>query len=84
MKSAYPCDLWQHTERERLTGVAGYVNLNKLNSSKPLEYFIGEEPTAQSAKAVSKPKPAAGPCTVKKGDTLSVIAAKYNTSVSTL
>lgn len=40
-KPVYPCDLWQTTETGRLAGVIGDVDLNVLNGSKDLNWFIG-------------------------------------------
>lgn len=86
LQPAYPCDLWQYTETDRLEkGVAGKVDLNRLSGSKSLAHFI-ETPIKTPA-----PKPAVktvsntgGSYTVKSGDTLSPIATRYKTSVSEL
>lgn len=45
-KPAYSCDLHQYTDRGRLDGYQGYLDLNRLTGTKPLSYFIGkrEEP----------------------------------------
>lgn len=40
-KPDFPCDLWQYTERGRLDGYSGNLDLNKLNGGKPLEWFTG-------------------------------------------
>ncbi|GFN34647.1 glycoside hydrolase family 25 protein [Tepidimicrobium xylanilyticum] len=42
-KPAYPCDLWQYTDRGRLEGYSGYLDLNRLTGTKPLEFFTGEK-----------------------------------------
>ncbi len=86
---AYPCDLWQYTETGRLAGVAGNVDLNRLTGSKSLAYFTGipiKSPVPKpAAKPVSKPAGNKGVSyTVKSGDTLSAIAAKYKTTVNDL
>ena len=47
-----PCDLWQYSQNGRIAGVAGAVDLNKLNGEKSLDWFTGKvspsisEPTA--------------------------------------
>lgn len=43
IKPSYPCDLWQYTDKGRIDGVKGDVDLNVLNGSKPLEFFIGTD-----------------------------------------
>ena len=48
-KPDFKCDLWQYTDRGRLDGYPGYLDLNKIISDKPLSYFTG-------ATKVSKPK----------------------------
>ncbi|HAA4891951.1 TPA_asm: glycoside hydrolase [Listeria monocytogenes] len=40
-KPVYACDLWQHTSSGKLAGISGNVDLNTLNSSKKLDWFIG-------------------------------------------
>lgn len=40
-KPVYACDLWQHTSSGKLAGVSGNVDLNMLNDSKKLDWFIG-------------------------------------------
>ncbi len=35
------CDVWQYTEKGRLAGVSGNVDLNLLIGDKPLEWFTG-------------------------------------------
>lgn len=39
-KPKYPCDLWQYTSVGRVSGISGYVDLNKLNGTKTLEWFL--------------------------------------------
>jgi GH25 family lysozyme M1 (1,4-beta-N-acetylmuramidase) len=90
VKPDYPCDLWQFTQKGKIAGVAGYVDLNQLNGSKPLSYFIGEDKPGQAApKPQPTPQPAPKPAQastyiVKSGDTLSEIAAKHNTTVAAI
>lgn len=42
-KPDFPCDLWQYTDRGRLDGYSGNLDLNKLNGGKPLEWFTGAD-----------------------------------------
>jgi GH25 family lysozyme M1 (1,4-beta-N-acetylmuramidase) len=42
------CELWQYTQSGRISGVAGPVDLNKLNGELTLDYFTGLEPVAES------------------------------------
>ena len=48
-KPDFKCDLWQYTDKGRLDGYPGYLDLNKIISDKPLSHFTG-------ATKVSKPK----------------------------
>lgn len=52
-KPEYPCDLWQYTEKGRLDGYAGHLDLNKIISNKPLSFFTGN-----AIKAKEQPKKA--------------------------
>jgi len=36
-----PCDLWQYTEKGKLAGASGDVDLNMLVGNKTLQWFIG-------------------------------------------
>lgn len=38
----YPCDLHQYTDKGRIKGIEGYVDLNRLNGKKKLTWFIAE------------------------------------------
>ncbi len=86
-KPDYPCDLWQFTQKGKVAGISGYVDLNQpLNKS--LSYFLGGKP-AEKKPAPKPPKKAPAKSnetvyTVKSGDTLSGIAVKYGTSQKTL
>jgi len=40
-KPAYPCDVWQYTDKGRLPGYSGYLDLNMIISNKPLSFFTG-------------------------------------------
>lgn len=42
-KPDYACDLWQYTEKGRVNWYGGYLDLNQLNGSRSLEWFIGVE-----------------------------------------
>lgn len=39
IKPDFHCDLWQYTDRGRLDGYEGYLDLNMLTGTKPLEFF---------------------------------------------
>lgn len=39
----YQCDLHQYTDKGRLNGYSGNLDLNRLIGTKPLEFFTGEE-----------------------------------------
>lgn len=39
-KPKYPCDLWQYTSEGGIEGISGDVDLNKLNGTKTLEWFL--------------------------------------------
>lgn len=93
LKPVYSCDLWQYTDKGKVDGVTGNVDLSVLNGSKTLSWFIGSGTTKVSEpnkkRAVKKANTkkstsAATKHTVKSGDTLSKIAAKYNVSVAAL
>ena len=38
-KPKMPCDIWQYTDKGRLPGISGNVDLDKLVSEKPMSYF---------------------------------------------
>ena len=38
-KPKYPCDLWQYTQKGRMAGASGNIDLNMLMGTKPLEFF---------------------------------------------
>lgn len=89
-KPTHSCDLWQFTETGRVNGISGNVDLNVLNGSKNLDWFLDDSKSTKPAtKPVAKPvaaKPAstASVYVVKSGDSLSTIAAKHNTTVAKL
>nr|DAM13512.1 MAG TPA: Lysozyme [Caudoviricetes sp.] len=78
----YDCDLHQYTSKGKLEGYPGCLDLNRLMNGRTIEFFTGE---GKKPKKVSR---AAATRTityiVKKGDTLSEIAARYNTTVQKL
>lgn len=39
----FPCDLWQYTSKGALAGVKGNVDLNSINSDKPLSWFVEQK-----------------------------------------
>ncbi|UQW98202.1 DUF5776 domain-containing protein [Rummeliibacillus sp. G93] len=51
IKPNYPCDLHQYTDKGKIAGITGNVDLNRLNGTKSLDWFLGKE----DVKAVSKP-----------------------------
>lgn len=96
---SYPCDLHQYTDKGRLKGYSGYLDLNRLTGTKPLSYFIGDgnvptkttpSKTTTKTKSTSKTTPSKTTSssvttyTVKKGDTLSHIAKRFGTTVNEL
>lgn len=42
-KPDYPCDLWQYTDKGKVSWYDGYMDLNKLNSDKTLDWFINKD-----------------------------------------
>src|SRR5699024_1895395 len=90
-KPSYACDLHQYTDRGRLKGYSGHLDLNRLTGSKSLSYFTnGKQSTKKpSSKNTSKSNKtskskASSSYTVKKGDTLSHIAKRHGTTVNRL
>lgn len=86
-KPAYPCDLHQFTDRGKLDGYSGYLDLNRIISDKKLEYFtdgqaIENKKINKSTKKTNKIS--SNTYAVKSGDTLSDIALRANVSVSNL
>lgn len=81
-KPDYACDLWQYTDKGKVSGISGYVDLNKINGAKALEYFTGKV----EAKKVSKPVAKAKATTYKvaAGDNLTKISKKFGVSVANL
>ena len=58
-KPDFPCDIWQYTDKGKIAGINGYVDLNMLIGSKPLEYFTGKDTVKQQSlsKLAPAPKP---------------------------
>ena len=82
-KPSFLCDLHQYTDKGRLNGYSGSLDLNHIISDKKLDYFTG--------KVQETPKPQVAGVSnddylhvVKAGDTLSGIAAKYKVSTDYL
>ena len=85
---AFPCDIHQYTEYGRLPGYSGNLDLNRILSDKPLEFFTDGK---ASKKKSSNPKKSTGNKStsattykVQSGDTLSGIAQKFGTTTKTL
>lgn len=90
-KPDYDCDLWQYTDRGEVTWYGRNLDLNMINSSKTIEWFIGKEKSS-SKLFKDKEQPALDllnpdsikSIKVKPGDTLGNIAFHFNTTVSQL
>jgi len=54
-KPDYPCDLWQYTQKGKVAGVSGYVDLNDVNGSKPLSWFVGGLVPKKESSVVASP-----------------------------
>lgn len=55
IKPNYPCDLHQYTEKGKIAGIGGLVDLNRLTGTKSLAWFIGED-DIKKVTQVSNPK----------------------------
>jgi LysM repeat protein len=84
----FPCDIWQYTEKGRVSWFNSYLDLNKLNGDKDLSWFIGEKKSEPVTPAPTESKPVTkkitDPYTVQPGDTLSEIAAAAGKSLDEL
>ncbi len=88
-KPAYPADIHQYTEHGRLPGYNGNLDLNRIISDKPLEFFTDGK---TSKKKPAPPVPTGGQTvskgtstyTIKSGDTLSGIAQMFSTTTEKL
>ncbi|QPA33379.1 GH25 family lysozyme [Thermaerobacillus caldiproteolyticus] len=56
LKPDMPADLWQYTQRGKLSGVSGYVDLNQLVGTKSLEYFIGKPADVKKSVVIQEMK----------------------------
>ena len=89
-KPSFPCDIHQYTDRGRLKGYDGFLDLNRLTGTKPLSYFTSgqdNQKTTNTSNKTTKTTPKTSSTTtytVKKGDTLSHIAKRFGTTVSNL
>lgn len=76
---AYFADLHQYTEHGRLPGYNGDLDLNRIISDKPLEFFTDGKASKKKPTTVTKPSNTSKPAvaktyTIQPGDTLSGIA----------
>lgn len=72
------CDYWQYTDKGKVNGINGYVDLNLLmRDTHPVKVKVAKQ---------SKPtdQPSGDIYIVRNGDTLSEIAKKFNTTVNEL
>lgn len=81
-KPSFPCDLHQYTDRGRLKGYSGFLDLNRIVSTKKLAYFT--ESKSLSNNHSQKTRHEKSQYTVKRGDTLSHIARRFHTTISEL
>lgn len=88
LEPKYKCDLHQYTDKGKIAGISGNVDLNRLTGSKSLSWFTGGNSASQAKKSTTKKAKASSTkntvYTVKSGDTLSEIATKYKTTVAKL
>lgn len=79
-------DIWQYSDCGRVAGISGNVDMNICYRDGLKAKVSGKTEKAPAAKPVSNKKPVKTETvyTVKKGDTLSEIAQKYNTTVKAL
>lgn len=80
-KPDYDCDLHQYTSKGKLEGYPGFLDLNRLMNGRTIEFFTEWE--KKPKKVISKDTKTIY-YTVRKGDTLSEIDARYNTTVKKL
>lgn len=81
-KPSFSCDLHQYTDRGRLRGYNGYLDLNRIVSNRTLTYFT----SSSQSSSLNKHIPTSKIITyiVKRGDTLSHIAKRFNTTINDL
>lgn len=53
-KPKYPCDLWQYTDKGKISGISGNVDLNKLTGNKTLEWFLENKKEQEEPKKEEK------------------------------
>ncbi|MCJ7840494.1 LysM peptidoglycan-binding domain-containing protein [Lederbergia sp. NSJ-179] len=82
-KPSYACDLHQYTDRGKLNGYNGHLDLNRIISDKKLSYFTDGGKVDKPVVNKTENK-TLSTYTVKSGDTLSHIAVKYGTTVKKL
>lgn len=91
-KPSFPADIHQYTEYGRLPGYNGNLDLNRIISNKKLEFFTDGVKSKKKPAVPATPTTSGGAVasnkvttyTVRAGDSLSVIAQKFNTTVSNL
>lgn len=79
-KPKYRCDLWQYTSSGSVKGIKGDVDLNIINGSKTLAWFVSPHKANTKAHATTMHTT----YIVKAGDTLTEIAEKFHTTVAAL
>ena len=78
-------DIWQYSSTGRVAGIAGNVDMNECYRDFPAEISGGSSSPAKPTPAPAPaPAPVAKTHTVKSGETLSGIAAKYGTTYQSL
>lgn len=83
-KPSYACDIHQYTDRGKLNGYNGHLDLNRIISDKKLSYFTGDGEKVDKPAVNKTENKTLSTYTVKSGDTLSEIAVKYGTTVKKL
>lgn len=88
IKPKYECDLHQYTDRGKIAGINGGVDLNHLTGTKSLEWFtkgkVTSKKTTTTVKKTATKTASVSTYKVKAGDTLSKIAAENGTTVKKL
>ncbi|EME75409.1 GH25 family lysozyme [Bacillus sonorensis] len=79
-------DIWQYSDCEKVAGISGNVDMNICYRDGLKAKVSGKTEKTPNVKPVSNKKPVKTETvyTVKKGDTLSEIAQKYNMTVKAL